>query len=324
MVPLIIVLVTLCVVRWKRSDLRGYLFKILVILGALLYFIKQNYFLLSPRWSVQLFLGTIFFPRDMVLYVVVAAVLAWAYFWVKRTHLAIRDAGFALLFTYSGLEAFRVLMGMHTFGYPVLYNGPVILSFLILACWIVRRVGNFQRFPRAADLAVSCLCLIAIALPTFTAQAAAAEFVPLRTERGTIRVSKHMAESYRAAIAFMREKNAAGESVLSVPEDTSLYFLSEAYCPIRVFNLLPGVIAPGTMTEKTLREIDRKPVQYVLWSNRSFRESGGPVFGIDFNHEIGDYIRANFHPIGPIAPPSDADGAWMATVWERKSPTSDR
>jgi Dolichyl-phosphate-mannose-protein mannosyltransferase len=320
MVPLVAVLLVFYCLRWKRSDLRAYLFKTMVVLAAILYFVKENYFILSARWNIQGLLTAIFFPRDMVLYVSAAAVIAWVYFWARRSHNTIRNAGFALLFIYSGLAAFRILMNMRTNNYPIFYNGPVFLSFLMLACWAIRPAGRTRRFVLAGELVICFLCLAAVALPTLTAEAEAGNFVPLTTERGTIRVTKHMADNYEAAIAFMREKNAAGESVLSVPEDTSLYFLSETHCPTRVFSFTPGIIAPGTMTDKTIREIERKPVRYLLWSNRTFREFGTPVFGRDFNREIGDYLKANFHPVRRIFPLNRAGGAWTATVWERNPP----
>jgi len=69
--------------------------------------------------------------------------------------------------------------------------------------------------------------------------------VPLTTERGTIKVSPSRAEQYRAAISFMRLKSARGEYVLSVPENTSLYFFSGTLCPTRVFAFTPGMIVPG-------------------------------------------------------------------------------
>jgi hypothetical protein len=178
-------------------------------------------------------------------------------------------------------------MKMRTDEYPIFYNGPVVLSFLLLACLIIPRSGRSRRFVFVGELTICICCLAAVGISTLRAEATTRNFVPLTTERGTIRVSKHLAENYELAIKFMKEKNAAGESVLSVPEDTSLYFLSGTYCPTRVFSFTPGIVAPGTMTEKMIREIDQKPVRYLLWSNRIFPEFGTPVFGKDFDREIG-------------------------------------
>ena len=127
-----------------------------------------------------------------------------------------------------------------------------------------------------------------------------------------------MAENYKAAIRFMKEKASFGKSVLSVPEDTSLYFLSGTYCPTRVFSFTPGVLAPGKMTDDMIQEIDRKPVNYLLWSNRTFSEFGMPVFGKDFDREIGDYLKSHYRPVAPIIPDTGYYWEWTAVVWERK------
>src|SRR5882762_5339432 len=119
----------------------------------------------------------------------------------------------------------------------------------------------------------------------------------------------------------MKEKASAGESVLSVPEDTSLYFLSSTNCPTRVFSFTPGIVAPGQMTDKMIREIERQPVRYLLWSNRQFPEFGTPVFGEDFDREIGDYLKANYHRVGPLVPVTGSDSDWTAVVWERNETT---
>jgi len=291
------------------------------VLAVILYLTKTNFFIFPPMQTVELVLTTLFFPQDMVLYVMVAALVAWGYFWVRRNENTVHWAGVALLFSFSGLLAFRILMKMQTSDYPIYYNGPVVLSFLLLACLTIPRSGRSRRFIFLGELTICLACLAAVALPSLRFEAAARDFVPLKTERGTIRVSKHIAENYEAAIKFMKEKNAAGETVLSVPEDTSLYFLSGTQCPTRVFSFTPGIVAPGTMTEKMIREIDQKPVRYLLWSNRIFPEFGTPVFGKDFNQDIGDYFAANYHRVGPLLPISDYR-YWNAVVWERNTPSN--
>ncbi len=67
-------------------DARGLLLKGLVVLILAIYLIKSNYFILSIKQDVTLLLSTIFFPRDMDLYVVLAAAAAWGYFLWRRPH----------------------------------------------------------------------------------------------------------------------------------------------------------------------------------------------------------------------------------------------
>ena len=315
-----VLIATYSILWWKRSDTRSILLRVMIVLAVIMYFAKTNYFF--PEGETPLLvLSAIFFPQDMVLYVAVAAIIAWAYFWVRRNENAGGSARIAVLLTYSALLAFRILMKMQPENYPIYYNGPVVLSFLLLACLIIPRSGRSRRFVFVGESVICLACLIAVAIPTMRIEARAKDFVPLTTERGTIRVSRHLAENYRAAMQFMKEKASIGESVLSVPEDTSLYFLSGTYCPTRVFSFTPGIIAPGLMTDKMIREIDRKPVRYLLWSNRIFPEFGTTVFGKDFDPEIGDYLKANYHRVGPLLPLTDSYWDWNAVVWERNDPT---
>jgi hypothetical protein len=260
----------------------------------------------------------------MVLYVVLAALVVWWYFWRQSHAAAIRDPAFPLLLTFSSLLAFRILMKMEPGGYPIYYNGPVVLSFLLLLCLIIPRSGRSRRFVFLGELVICLGCLVPVALHTLAFEAQTRKYVPLTTERGTVRVSKHLAENYRAAIQFMKEKASLGQSVLSVPEDTSLYFLSGTYCPTRVFLFTPGVLVPGKMTDDVIREIERKHVNYLLWSNRIFPEYGVPVFGKDFDRGFGDYLKSRYRPVAPVIPNTGSYMQWTAVVWERKPESEPR
>ena len=268
---------------------------------------------LAPHlpWAEAVF-HWVFFPQDTVLLISVAAIFVWWYFFKSPG----RNAAVPLLFTFSALLAFRFLMGMQPTGYPIYYNGPVVLSFLLLLSrLIVPKDLRSHSLLHQSEVLVCFGCLVAAASSSNPFLALEKDLVPLTTERGTIRVSKHMADNYQAAIAFMKQKAAAGEFVLSIPEDTSLYFLSDTHCPTRVFAFAPGVLVPGKMTDEVISEIERKPVRYLLWSNRTFPEYGAPLFGTDFDRPLGDDLRSHYRPLGPLI--LDNDPGWDAIVWER-------
>ena len=312
------------VLWWNRSDQRATLMKVVLVLVALVYFVRDIFLNFLPPHRLEPTVSTVFFPTDMVLYVVLAALVVWWYFWRQSDAAAIRDPAFPLLLTFSSLLAFRILMKMEPGGYPIYYNGPVVLSFLLLLCLIIPRSGRSRRFVFLGELVICLGCLVPVALHTLAFEAQTRKYVPLTTERGTVRVSKHLAENYRAAIQFMKEKASLGQSVLSVPEDTSLYFLSGTYCPTRVFLFTPGVLVPGKMTDDVIREIERKHVSYLLWSNRIFSEYGVPVFGKDFDRYFGDYLKSHYRPVSPVIPNTGSDLQWTAVVWERKPESEPR
>jgi hypothetical protein len=305
--------------KWKGTDKKSLLGKAGIVLALLWYFDHMNFFALSLKQSLTLLSSLIFFPRDMVLYVILGAAAAWCYFVFK--HFSARNFAVPIVFTFSSLIAFRVLMKMNTLGYPIYYNGPVILCYLMLFCMLIPRDKRSRQFVLLGEAALCLACLAPVIVHTKAIEAGARDFVPLTTDYGTIRVSSHMAESYKTALQFMKEKADLGKTVLSVPEDTSLYFLSGTVCPTRIFLFIPGAVAPGKMTEETIQQIERKPVDYLLWSNRTFVEYGAKEFGKDFNPELGDYLTSHYRPIYPLVTsdkPEQADKQWTAMVWERK------
>lgn len=291
----------------KRADRRSILLRLALFVATLAYMV-----IYVPRADA---LRMIFFPQDMPLYVTVAAVAAFLFLlWQAELQSA---PGLILLLIFTSLVAFRILLRMTPWDYAIYYNGPVVLSFLLLLRPLIPQAGNARRSVFLAELLVCLGCVAVPGLYTRKAVSETAGWVPLTTERGTINVQPNLAEQYRAAIRFMKEKSAKGEVVLSVPEDVSLYFLSGTHCPTRILQFTPGVLVPGKMTEETIREIEQKPVRYLIWSNRLFPEYGVPRFGTDFDQTIGGYFTSHYRRAEVLAPNYVRLGEWNAYVWER-------
>ena len=263
--------------------------------------------------SASLEFQALFFPKAMVLYAGLAAGAAWWFFFRQRTNQ--RLAALAIALSVAFLVGGRMLLASTPSGYPIYYTGPAILALLLLAFAVVPRVGRSQHFAFYGELAICLMFVIAATLGSL--RPSEGPLVALTTARGTIRVPAEIAAQYRVAIEFMQNAHARGEAVLSVPEDTSLYFLSGVPCPTRVFTFTPGVLAPGKMTQELIHEIDSAPVRYIIWSNRSFPEYEQPVFGRDFDQDMGSYLKSRYRflrPLGGKSPTWD----WSAGIWERK------
>ena len=291
----------------KRGSGHAILLRTTLFLAAIAYLA-----IFVPRQDL---LRAVFFPEEMVLDVTLGAIIVLFYFWWKLE----LGQGAAVLFllVFSSLLAFRLLLKMTPWDYAIYYSGPVVLSFLLLLRPLLPPLGGRRHFVLAAELLICFGCVAVPALYTREVVAETTRRVPLSSARGTIMVTKDLAQQYQAAIQFMREKNAKGEVVLSIPEDTSLYFLSESHCPTRVLQFTPGVIAPGDMTRATIREIEQKRVRYLLWSNRLFPEYGVLRFGTDFNRTLGEYFTAHYRRVGLLLPNRVPLGEWNVSVWER-------
>ena len=307
---------------WKHTARRLFFLRMALFLGAVTYFASYLRSLEEIRYGswydgLREASRYLFFPQEMVLYVGLAAIVAWWYF-LRQPSLT-RNPAVPLLLTVSALIAIRLLLKMLPWGYPIFFNGPAVLSFFLVLDPLFPRTAGKGSFVFRADLLICCACLIATLLNSRRADTPTEVIVPLTTERGTIKVTPSRAEQYRAAISFMHEKADHGEYVLSVPEDTSLYFLSGTHCPTRVFAFTPGMIAPGKMTEELLQETKTRNVRYLIWSNRIFWEYGAPRFGVDFDQTFGTYLTTHYHRVRPLLPDPVKLGEWNAYIWERNT-----
>jgi hypothetical protein len=260
----------------------------------------------------------LFFPQDMVLYIAIVMLFAWWHFWRNPAYR--QAAAVALALTFSAMLAARILLMTTPMAYPIFYDGPAVLCFLLLARQVMQQAAGSRRSAVIAQVTISALCLLAAYVNIH--RQLETPFRPtawLSTERGSIRVSEHLAEQYSAAIRFMKEQNALGNQVLSVPEDTSLYFFSATHCPTRVFTFTPGVLAPGKMTDELIREIEAKPVRYLLWSNRTFPEYKAMRFGYDFDQTLNQYFVSHYHRVRLLVDNPVPFGEWNAYIWERNS-----
>ena len=251
---------------WRRENWRW------ILARAVFFFVAVGYFLISVPGDD--FLRPIFFPQDMLLYVMAGAVASLLYFlfhWRQRDSQG--ASGLILLSIFSSLLAFRILLDVTPWQYAIYYNGPVVLSFLLLLRPLIPQQGTDRRAVFLAELLICLGCVAVPALYTRRIVKISTGWVPLTTERGTIFARPVQVEQYRAAVRFMQEKGAKGEAVLSIPEDVSLYFFSETHCPTRVLAFTPGVLVPGKMTKDTIRQIEQKPVRYLVWFELAFSPS---------------------------------------------------
>ncbi len=297
------------VVRWKRELNRE------TILRTVLFLFAAAQMMTNLTWREALL--AVFFPQDMVLYVTIAALVSWVYFF--RHPKLDRVFAVAMLLSFSSFLAVRILLKTIPSGYPIYYNGPIVLCLFLITLPLLRSPVASPRFAVPAEAFVCALCLASVVLYVREEGSYSKYYIPMVTDRGMIRTWPDMTVNYKEAIDFMKEKNALGESVLSIPEDTSLYFLSKTDCPVRVFQFTPGVLVPGKMTDELIGEIERKKVRYLLWSNRIFPEYGVPRFGTDYDKNFGEYLLKHYRWMGSVVKEPVSVEDWTAFVWERKA-----
>ncbi len=256
----------------------------------------------------------IFFPAAMVALVAAGAgVVGWL-LWRGKVQ---RDAiPLFLLAVFASLLDFRMSFITSSSGYSIYYDGPVVLAFLLFVRFMLPTVPRWSGLREQWELVFCFGCLAVVSATAAAAdRPSAANWVLVRTDHGSIRVLPPLASRYKLEIDFMKESIAHGDYVLSVPEDVSVYFFSDAQCPTRLLEFTPGALAPGKMTDELIHQIESKPVRYLLWAERKFPEYGVPEFGKDYDQFFGDYLRLHYRPVRSLAPPGQK--VWSVVVWER-------
>ena len=74
------------------------------------------------------------------------------------------------------------------------------------------------------------------------------------------------------------------------------------------------------MMNKTIEEIERHHVRYLIWSNRNYEEYMAFRFSGRIDQDVGDYFRSHYHRISSLP----GAGDWRADIWERTAEGSVR
>jgi hypothetical protein len=276
------------------------------------------FWLISPE-RVNDAIAILFFPLPMVFMVGLAVPVALFLF--CRRHWQMRDFATLLTLTFGFLLGVRILFGMMPYAYAIFYNGPVLLAF----CWLLLSIAipaqggqSDPRVRKAIFIVCAALCTWVTVQVYPSYREIRRQRVAVKSARGTIYLPEAMLPAWAEAANFMRQAKAKGQAVMSIPEDTALYFFSGMLCPIRVCIFHPGVVAPGQMMHQVISEMREAQVPYIIWSNRKFYEYGVSDFGIDFEIPLGDYIRDNYRPVLKFGSSTRPD-AWRATLWKKNS-----
>jgi len=223
-----------------------------------------------------------------------------------------------LLCTLAMACGVRSLTKMSPYGYAMYFDVLVYLMCLVGLSDVAKRFSvRLDGVFGGVLAAILCASVVALTL----------DYYPIRersyvvsSERGTLYTSPELGKGYSQALGFLESAKRNSERVVILPEDTSLYFLSETSAPSRWYLVLPQVLPPGQATTDYIQELKRADPRYILVSDRATPEFGLPLFGVDYGQQIMAWIREHYRvtqTIGdyqPVAFPRE----WGALVYERR------
>ena len=86
----------------------------------------------------------------------------------------------------------------------------------------------------------------------------------------------------------------------------------------------PGQSTARRQRQELIQQIEKKPVRYLIWSNRTYPEYTALRFGIDFDQTFGNYLKTHYHRTRILVENPVPVEEWNAYIWERNSETMSR
>ncbi len=120
----------------------------------------------------------------------------------------------------------------------------------------------------------------------------------VHTKRGDIYGTPAESAVYRQLLSFIEQKKAAGQRVLVLPQEISLYFFTATLAPTRWYGLQPGVLEPEEREREYVAQLEKEDMDYILLSNRKTDEYGLPDFGIDYCRTVYHWIESHYEVVG--------------------------
>jgi 4-amino-4-deoxy-L-arabinose transferase-like glycosyltransferase len=113
------------------------------------------------------------------------------------------------------------------------------------------------------------------------------------TPRGGFITEPPIGQPLAAAISYAREHTSPEDYLLTLPQATSINFLSERRYPFMEEIIHPGFVA-GAREEAAIETIKSKRIPLIMVVNLLTPEFRDRVFGVDYNRHLMNWIESNY------------------------------
>jgi hypothetical protein len=217
-----------------------------------------------------------------------------------------------LLFSFSGLVALRVLLGLSVGPRMSCYT-PIALPGLLATAAILALDQMAWHLPapfvfRRRIVAMFALFGLAF-LYRMTRFDHGSRIAEVNTPSGSLRLPVKEARAIELALADLARRARRGDTLTAFPESGFFNFVLGLRSPLRQDLFLPGVAA--CQLDVTTQRIERSGPRYILLCNRPTPEYGKPSFGRDYARQLWSEVRERYFLASAFgtAPPSAPVGA---------------
>ena len=218
------------------------------------------------------------------------------------------DSSLLLIYAvYALVSLARVALHVQSGGAYGSYLLPVSLV-VFTYCWVgpfASTLGDVRIAATARQIALGLLLLAAVGSAVLLGgQYRTRNTIPISSSRGSMIVEPDVGIAWNEALAYIAAHTRADDSIVVLPEGTSLTFLSARRNPLREEIVTPGFLDPSS-EERAIRQVQTTRPPLVLIANRPTAEFGPKAFGRDYAVSLMRSIELHYRPCAIFGPSKD-------------------
>ena len=265
--------------------------------------------------TAHLTLGMTWLPALAIAAAAFAAVAAWRRDGPPLGRSWPDDAALIAVALVLGLRAYDAFNGEGS--YAPYYAAPLVLILGILH----QRIA--ERRPQARAAVTTALALAAAGLVLYPLVGLYSDNnTEVRTARGSFVANDASAPALQRTLDLIDARTRPGEPILALPSDGGVYFMADRPPATYEVMFLPGLLDSRADERRTIERLEQRRVRLIALSSRDFSAFGFRRFGVDYNRQLGDWIKRGSRAIATFGdvdkPVSGSYPSAAFTVYERR------
>jgi hypothetical protein len=185
--------------------------------------------------------------------------------------------------------------------YAPYYAPPLVLLLAVLH----DRIG--KRYPQARTASWAALAAVAVGLAIYAQVALYRDSsVLVSTARGSFVTTPASAPALQGTVDFIDGHTAPGETILALPTDSGLSFLTDRPAALYDAMFLPGLLDSRADEVAAIARLEAEGTRYAIVEKRRFDGYRYERFGVEYNRMLSAWIHRNGPPVATFG-----DGGWV-------------
>ncbi len=192
--------------------------------------------------------------------------------------------------------------------YAPYYAPPLVLLLAVLH----DRLG--KRYPQARTASWAALAAVAVALAAYAQVALYRDSSTLvSTARGSFVTTPASAPALQQTVDFVEGHTAPGDTILALPADSGLSFLTDRPAALYDAMFLPGLLDSRADEVAAIARLEAEGTRYAIVDKRRFDGYRFERFGIEYNRLLATWIHRNGSPVATFGDDGRVGGTNPAT-----------